>query len=163
MLPPYYSYWFRIDNKHMTEPWLVKALMDPANRSAWRNPNKRHNSKLVFPINDNYCCLNSYQLRNEKRGKNLLQIEQWKLKRKLRNLRSTTLGWKNIRYSEFLEKTHFLFVTSLAQLSDLVDSSVLHTKLEKNKCVWLLTKNSKKSKDIQHKRVIILRTWQISV
>ena len=101
MLPPYYSYWFRIDNKHMTEPWLVKALMDPANRSAWRNPNKRHNSKLVFPINDNYCCLNSYQLRNEKRGKNLLQIEQWKLKRKLRNLRSTTLGWKNIGFQIF--------------------------------------------------------------
>ena len=33
MLPPYYLYWFRIDNKHMTEPWLDQALMDSAYRS----------------------------------------------------------------------------------------------------------------------------------
>ena len=26
MLPPYYFYWFRIDNKHMTEPWFDQAL-----------------------------------------------------------------------------------------------------------------------------------------
>ena len=30
MLPPYNLYWFRIDNKHMTEPWLDQALMDSA-------------------------------------------------------------------------------------------------------------------------------------
>ena len=30
MLPPYYFYWFRIDNKHMTEPWLDQALMKSA-------------------------------------------------------------------------------------------------------------------------------------
>ena len=30
MLPPYYFYWFRIDNKHMTKPWLDQALMDSA-------------------------------------------------------------------------------------------------------------------------------------
>ena len=28
MLPPYYFYWFRIDNKHMAEPWMDQALMD---------------------------------------------------------------------------------------------------------------------------------------
>ena len=28
MLPPFYFYWFRIDNKHMTEPWLDQALME---------------------------------------------------------------------------------------------------------------------------------------
>ena len=33
MLQPYYFYWFRIDNKHMTEPWLDQALVDLANRS----------------------------------------------------------------------------------------------------------------------------------
>ena len=33
MLLPYYFYWFRIDNKHMTEPWLDQALMDSAYRS----------------------------------------------------------------------------------------------------------------------------------
>ena len=33
MLPPYYFFWFRIDNKHMTEPWLDQALMDVAYRS----------------------------------------------------------------------------------------------------------------------------------
>ena len=33
MLPPQYFYWFRIDNKHMTEPWLDQALMDSAYRS----------------------------------------------------------------------------------------------------------------------------------
>ena len=27
MLPPYCFYWFRIDNKHMTEPQLDEALM----------------------------------------------------------------------------------------------------------------------------------------
>ena len=32
MLPPYYLYWFRIDNKHMTEPCLDQALMDLAYR-----------------------------------------------------------------------------------------------------------------------------------
>ena len=31
MLPPYY--WFRMDNKHMTEPWLDEALMNAAYRS----------------------------------------------------------------------------------------------------------------------------------
>ena len=34
MLPPYYFYWFRIDNKHKTEPWLDQALMDKAYKSA---------------------------------------------------------------------------------------------------------------------------------
>ena len=34
MLPPYYFYWFRIDNKHMTEPWFDQALMDLAYKSA---------------------------------------------------------------------------------------------------------------------------------
>ena len=33
MLPPYYFYWFRINNKDMTEPWLDQALMDLAYRS----------------------------------------------------------------------------------------------------------------------------------
>ena len=33
MLPPYNFYWFRIDNKHMTEPWLNQGLMDSAYRS----------------------------------------------------------------------------------------------------------------------------------
>ena len=33
MLLPYYFYWFRIDIKHMTLPWLEKALMDLAYRS----------------------------------------------------------------------------------------------------------------------------------
>ena len=33
MLPLYYFSWFRIDNKHMTEPWLDQALMDSAYRS----------------------------------------------------------------------------------------------------------------------------------
>ena len=33
MLPSYYFYWFRIDNKHMTEPWLDQALMYSAYRS----------------------------------------------------------------------------------------------------------------------------------
>ena len=28
MLPPYNLYWFRIDNKHMTEPWMDQALME---------------------------------------------------------------------------------------------------------------------------------------
>ena len=30
MLPPYYFYWFRIDNKHVTESWLDQALIDLA-------------------------------------------------------------------------------------------------------------------------------------
>ena len=34
MLPQYYFYWFRIDNKHMTEPWLDQALMDLAYSSS---------------------------------------------------------------------------------------------------------------------------------
>ena len=34
MLPPNYFYWFRIDNKHMTEPWLDQALLDSANKCA---------------------------------------------------------------------------------------------------------------------------------
>ena len=34
MLPPNYFYWFRIDIKHMPEPWLDQALMDSAYRSA---------------------------------------------------------------------------------------------------------------------------------
>ena len=33
VIPPYYFYWFRIDNRHMTEPWLDQALMDSAYRS----------------------------------------------------------------------------------------------------------------------------------
>ena len=33
MIPPYNFYWFRIDNKHITEPWLDQALMDLAYRS----------------------------------------------------------------------------------------------------------------------------------
>ena len=32
MLPPDYFYWFRIDNKHKTEPWLDPALMESANK-----------------------------------------------------------------------------------------------------------------------------------
>ena len=32
-VPPYYFYWSRIDNKHMTEPWLDQTLMDSAFRS----------------------------------------------------------------------------------------------------------------------------------
>ena len=38
MLPLYYFYWFRIDNKHMTEPWLDQALMDLSYMSVpfWR-------------------------------------------------------------------------------------------------------------------------------
>ena len=28
MLSPYYFYWFRIDNKYKTEPWLDQALLD---------------------------------------------------------------------------------------------------------------------------------------
>ena len=28
MLPKYYFYWFRIENKHKAEPWLDQALMD---------------------------------------------------------------------------------------------------------------------------------------
>ena len=34
MLPPYYFYWSRLDNKHMTKPWLDQALMNMAYRSA---------------------------------------------------------------------------------------------------------------------------------
>ena len=34
MLPPYNFYWFRIDTKHMTEPWLDHAQMNSAYRSA---------------------------------------------------------------------------------------------------------------------------------
>ena len=33
MLPPNYFYWFRIDNKHMTESWLDQAPIDLAYRS----------------------------------------------------------------------------------------------------------------------------------
>ena len=33
MLSLYYFYWFRIDIKHMIEPWLDQALMDSAYRS----------------------------------------------------------------------------------------------------------------------------------
>ena len=36
MLPSFNFYWFRIDNKHMTEPWLDQVLMD----SAYRNEMK---------------------------------------------------------------------------------------------------------------------------
>ena len=32
MLPSYNFYWFRIDNKHMTEPLLDQALMKSANK-----------------------------------------------------------------------------------------------------------------------------------
>ena len=38
MSPPNYFYWFRIDNKHMTEPWLDQAQMDLAYTSACRIP-----------------------------------------------------------------------------------------------------------------------------
>ena len=34
MLPPYNLYWFRIDNKHMTEPWLDQELMESAYKCA---------------------------------------------------------------------------------------------------------------------------------
>ena len=34
MLLPNYFYWFRIDIKHMPEPWLDQGLMDSAYRSA---------------------------------------------------------------------------------------------------------------------------------
>ena len=33
----YYFYWFRIDNKHMAEPWLDQALMCSAYRSDINN------------------------------------------------------------------------------------------------------------------------------
>ena len=33
MLPPYYFYWFRIDIKLMSDPWLDQALMASAYRS----------------------------------------------------------------------------------------------------------------------------------
>ena len=44
MLPPYYFYWFRIDNKHMTEPWLDQALMDSSGL------NKKVEDNFVFLI-----------------------------------------------------------------------------------------------------------------
>ena len=51
MLPPNLFYWFRIDNKHMTETWLDQALMDLACRSDF----------LCFPHFINplviFCCL----------------------------------------------------------------------------------------------------------
>jgi len=34
MLPLCNFYWFRIDTKHMTKPWLDQALMDSAYKSA---------------------------------------------------------------------------------------------------------------------------------
>ncbi len=33
MLPLFNFYWFRIDTKHMTEPWFDQSLMDSAYRS----------------------------------------------------------------------------------------------------------------------------------
>ena len=48
MLPPYYFYWSRIDNKHMTEPWLDQTLMDSAFRSGVIIPNvKAYKSCLL--------------------------------------------------------------------------------------------------------------------
>ena len=44
MLSPYYFCWFRIDNKHMAEPWLDQALMDSAYKSERKDE--------IFPIND---------------------------------------------------------------------------------------------------------------
>ena len=38
MLPPYYFYWLRRDNKHMTEPWLDQALMDSTYRGVNMSP-----------------------------------------------------------------------------------------------------------------------------
>ena len=34
MLAPCNFYWYRIDNKHMTEPWLDQALMESVYKSA---------------------------------------------------------------------------------------------------------------------------------
>jgi len=42
MLPPSNFYWFRIDNKHMTEPWLDQALMDSEYRSGWESGMEGH-------------------------------------------------------------------------------------------------------------------------
>ena len=50
MLLPNYFYWFRIDNKYMTEPWLDQALMDSAYRSVFFIKTKKLNTrhKLYF-------------------------------------------------------------------------------------------------------------------
>jgi len=42
MLPQYNFYWFRIDNKHMAEPWLNQRLMDSAYRSGTPPPALLH-------------------------------------------------------------------------------------------------------------------------
>ena len=48
MLPPYYFYWFRIDNKHMTEPWLDSAYRSDY-CAVWKNQ--------CFPVIAGFCML----------------------------------------------------------------------------------------------------------
>ena len=50
MLPPYYFYWLRIDNKHMTEPWLDEALMDSVYRSGTSSYNSICFQLFVFVL-----------------------------------------------------------------------------------------------------------------
>ena len=66
MLPLYYFYWFRIDNKYMTEPWLDQALMDLAYRSLRRGTSHQlygkygkyeKYGKIVVSLNFNHISL----------------------------------------------------------------------------------------------------------
>jgi len=46
MLPQHNFFWSRIDNKHMTEPWLDQALMESAysvdKRNIWIEKETKH-------------------------------------------------------------------------------------------------------------------------
>ena len=56
MLPPSNFYRFRIDNKHMTEPWLDQAQMDSKYRSGWESGMEGHfKSHLIHLLM--FCCI----------------------------------------------------------------------------------------------------------
>ena len=63
MFPPYNFYWFKINTKHMAEPWLDQALMDSAYKSAVSTTTWLFNVKKykIYNLFSRFGQLNSYK------------------------------------------------------------------------------------------------------
>ena len=63
MFPPYNFYWFRINTKHMAEPWLDQALMDSEYKSAVSTTTWLFNVKKykIYNLFSRFGQLNSYK------------------------------------------------------------------------------------------------------
>ena len=63
MFPPYNFYWFKINTKHMAEPWLDQALMDSEYKSAVSTTTWLFNVKKyeIYNLFSRFGQLNSYK------------------------------------------------------------------------------------------------------